>query len=65
MATTQQAGSGQRDEMGAKEIFVVTDWTEDLTLDCNTDNASLGNFLGTLVRALQAKGIIKGTTTTT
>lgn len=64
MATTRNF-DGLRDEIGGKEKFVVTDWTEDLTLDCNTDNAALGNLVGTLIKALMMKGILKGSVTTT
>jgi hypothetical protein len=51
---------GTRDTPDAVGSWAVTDWTEDLALDCNTDNAALGNCLGTLIKQLIQKGILKG-----
>lgn len=43
-------------------VFAVTDHTEDLALDCDTDNAeAIADVLGTLIRVLIEKGIIQGT----
>lgn len=56
--------SGTRDSPQAVASFTVTDWTEDLTLDCNTDDADLGDVLGTVIKQLIDKGILKGTVTT-
>jgi hypothetical protein len=50
----------ERDINGELGEWAVTDWTEDLTLDCNTDDADLGDVLGTLIRQLIQKGIISG-----
>lgn len=45
------------------EEFVVTNWTEDLTLDCDTAaDAAIADVLGTLINALQDAGIIAGST---
>jgi len=42
--------------------FVVTDWTEDYALDCDTDaDNAIADTLGTLIKELQEKGIIHGT----
>lgn len=54
-------------ERGGQEMlgtWVVTDWTEDLTLDCNSDDADLGDVLGTLIKQLIQKGILKGSVVT-
>jgi len=51
----------------AEGVWVITDWTEDLALDCNTE-AALGNLcnnFGTLVKQLISAGIIKGSVATT
>ena len=57
------AYDGTRDTVGV--AFTVTDMTVDVTLDCDTDNANaIADVLGTLIRELQAKGIIAGTTLT-
>lgn len=63
MVTTHYS-QGEKDDLGAKELFTVTNWTEDLVLVCGTDDAALGNVLGTLIKTLQQKGILKGTTAT-
>ena len=52
---------GTRDTPDAVGSWTVTDWAEDLTLDCNTDDADLGDVLGTLIKQLIQKGILKGT----
>lgn len=46
--------------------WVITDWTEDLSLDCNTEAvlANLCNNFGTLVKQLIELGIIKGSVVT-
>lgn len=54
----------KRDSPIAVSSWTVTDWTEDLTLDCNTDDADLGDVLGTLIKQLIQLGILKGSVTT-
>ena len=45
-----------------EDAFAVTDHTEDLALDCDTDAANaIADVLGTLIRILIEKGIIRGT----
>ena len=53
----------QRDN--AQTEFTVTNHTEGLSLDCNSISSSLAlaDFIGTLVKELQAQGILRGTTT--
>lgn len=60
---TTYSFNGIREKPASGE-WAVTDWTEDLVLDCNTDNASLGNCLGTLIKQLIEAGIIKGSVVT-
>ena len=52
---------GKRDAPQAGTSFAVTDQTDDYTLDCDTDDADLGDVLGTLIKELIQKGVIKGT----
>ena len=61
MVTT--SSTGERDKMSQK-AWTVTDWTEDLALDCDTDDADLGDTLGTLIYQLIQLGILKGSVTT-
>jgi len=47
--------------------FVVTNWNEDLSLDCDVLQYSgaavaTADVLGTLIRELQFKGVVRGTT---
>ena len=51
----------QRDEPTV--TINVTDWTNDSSVDCDTDDANLGDVLGTALKGLQNAGIISGTTT--
>ena len=50
------------------QAITVTNWTEDLTLDCDeltTLSGSillLGDILGTVINELQDSGILRGTT---
>lgn len=63
MATTSYDGT--RDSPDAGSAFTVTDWAEDYALDCNTDVvANTNNVLGTLIKDLIQKGIIKGSVAT-
>ena len=57
---------GQRDEVvAAEESFTVTAWTEDLALaGTEAGAANVAAVLATLIKVLQQKGIVKGTTTT-
>jgi len=46
----------------ATQVFVVTNFTEDLAFDANTATlADTSDVLATLLRELQRKGIIEGT----
>ena len=65
MVTTYTA-QDKRDNIGASETFTVTAWTEDLTLDATeTTAANIAATLATLIKVLQNKGIIGGTTAST
>jgi hypothetical protein len=44
----------------SQSSFAVTNWVEDLALVCTTDDAALGNVLGTLIKTLIENGIING-----
>ena len=57
-------GGVQRDTTNQTPAWTVTDWTEDLSMDCDTDDANLGDNLGTLIKQLIDKGILKGTVVT-
>jgi hypothetical protein len=52
---------GTRDETG--HSFTVTDQADDYTLDSDTDQAAMGDVLGTLIKELIQKGVIKGSVT--
>jgi hypothetical protein len=63
---TTYSFNGERSKPAEGE-WVITDWTEDLALDCNTE-AVLGNLcnnFGTLIKQLISAGIIKGSVATT
>lgn len=47
----------------ASQVFAVTNFTEDLSLDCNGEAGALGvaDVLATLIQELRAKGIIEAT----
>lgn len=51
---------GTRDGTNPVGSWTVTDWTEDLSLDCDSDDADLGDVLGTLIKQLIQKGVLKG-----
>ena len=54
---------GPRDHRS--QIFVVTNFTEDLALDCSGDaDNAIADTLGTLIQELKAKGIIEATIAT-
>jgi hypothetical protein len=62
---TVYTNQGKKDAISASEIFTVTSYTEDLTLAGNEANAAaVAATLATLIKVLQQKGIIQGTTTT-
>jgi hypothetical protein len=62
---TVYTNQGKKDAISANEIFVTTAYTEDLTLAGNEANAAVvAAVLATLIKVLQQKGIIQGTTTT-
>jgi hypothetical protein len=51
---------GQRDHRS--QIFVVTNYAEDLTLDANEGTAgNIAKTLATLISELKAKGVIEAT----
>lgn len=53
--------SGKRDSpQGAPGTWAVTDQTDDYSLDCDSDDANLGDNLGTLIKELIKMGILKG-----
>ena len=56
--------TGARDSPQATSSWTVTDWTDDHSLDCDSDDADLGDALGTLIKELIDKGVIKGSVTT-
>ena len=57
---------GKRDEVvAAEETFVVTNYSEDLALSgTEAGAANIAAVLATLIKVLQQKGIVKGTTDT-
>jgi len=58
-----QKDVGVRDQ--SSQAFAVTDWTEDLALDCDTDaDNAIADVLGTLINELIKKGILNGTVAT-
>ena len=53
----------QRDE--SVKDFTVTNWNEDVALDCDAAaDAEICDVLGTVIKALQDHGILGGTTST-
>ena len=51
------------------QAFTVTNWTEDLALDCDVVQVSgsvvqTADVLGTLINELQKQGILRGSTST-
>ena len=58
-------GQGNRDDVGGSEIFTVTNYTEDLALSgTEAGTANVAAVLATLIKVLQQKGLLKGSTTT-
>jgi len=56
---------GKRDTTGQLAAWTITDWTDDRSLDCNTENTltNLCNNFGTLIKQLIQAGILNGTVT--
>ena len=52
--------TGKRDSPQPTGTWTVTDQTNDYSLDCDSDDANLGDNLGTLIKELIYLGIIKG-----
>jgi len=54
----------ERDLNGELGQFVVTNWTEDLTMDADTGTLGVvADTLGTLIKILAEKGVIAATVT--
>ena len=60
MVDNARTNDGRRDIYPSVGDWAVTDHTEDLVLDCDTDDANLGDNLGTLITQLIKLGILKG-----
>lgn len=56
--------TGSRDAPQSTSSWTVTDQTDDYTLDCDSDDADLGDVLGTLIKELIQRGVIKGSVVT-
>ena len=56
-------GKDVRDINGELGEFAVTNWTNDVALDCNGEAGALAlaDVVGTLIKVLIEKGIISGT----
>jgi len=55
----------ERDIGNLGPVFAVTNWTNDVAMDCNTAaDAELADVLGSVIRDLQEQGILKGTVST-
>ena len=65
MTITTYGSQGQKDRIGAMGVFTVTNYAGDLTLDATEETAAnIAATLASVIRALQAQGILKGTTAT-
>ena len=54
-----------RDNRNTQTPFTITNWTEDVAMDCNNAaDAELADVLGTLIKHLMEQGIINGTINT-
>ncbi len=52
----------KRDNRANQGVFAVTNWTEDLAMDCNSStNDELSDTLGTLIKILIEQGTLNGT----
>ena len=57
-------GKEVRDVNGELGEFTITNWVEDLSMDCNTGTLGVvADTLGTLIKILDEKGIISATVT--
>ncbi len=65
VVTTHYTGKrDKRDVTGAAVTFAFTNFTENVTIDCNSaSNDQLADALATLVGQLMEAGVIKGTVT--
>jgi hypothetical protein len=53
---------GRKDLSSQSSAFVITNYTEDLAMDCNTAaDAEICDVLATLIRELIKRGLISGT----
>ena len=51
-----------RDNRNKGPVFVLTNWTSDVDIDCNAaTNDELSDLLGTLIKTLIERGILNGT----
>lgn len=60
---TEILQGGKRDLSSQDPSFAVTNFTEDVNLDCNGEAGclALADVVGTLIRELIRKGVINGT----
>lgn len=63
---TTYTNDTRREALESTDAWTITDWTEDLALDCNSEASltALCNNFGTLIKQLIQLGIIKGTVAT-
>lgn len=54
---------GARDAPQPTSAWTITDWTDNHAVDCDSDDADLGDALGTLIKELIERGIITGSVT--
>ena len=51
-----------RDQRASGPVFVLTNWTSDVDIDCNSaTNDELSDLVGTLIKTLIEAGILNGT----
>ena len=51
-----------RDNRDKGPFFVLTNWTSDVDIDCNSaTNDELSDLIGTLIKVLIERGILNGT----
>jgi len=52
----------KRDNRDQGPVFALTNWTEDVDIDCNSaTNDELSDLLGTLIKTLIEQGTLNGT----
>ena len=62
MVVLATGNRNERDIRATGPVFTLTNWTEDLAIDCNSaTNDELSDMLGTLIKTLIERGIINGT----